>query len=194
MPWAGLPPSSSATQGASNPALSASRDGTKSFSDVRYLVWYFRGLACNVSLLKWEPTLGKVLNAAAEQARIPKFSGSPGFLMVTCCANSRFICFLINQKECSFYFSHLEESMLFSFLLLQIGATQEKGCFNLCFWLVFLGWVSAEHIKTYSSQLQSSSLKDCENVTEIFFPERQENIDCLIAYYYLFCSVKSVVR
>lgn len=123
------------------------------------------GLVCNVLLLEWETNLGMVLNTVAEKAQIPKFNGSPGFLMVTCCANSRFICFLINQKECSFYFSHLVESMLFSFLLLQIGATQEKGCFNFCFWLVFLGWVSTEHVKTYSNQLQSSSLKDCKNLT-----------------------------
>lgn len=74
-----------------------------------------------------------VLSAVAAKARTPKFTRSPGFLMVTCCANSRFICFLINQKECSFYFSHLVESMLFSFLLLHIGAAREKGCFNFCF-------------------------------------------------------------
>lgn len=113
-----------------------------------------------------------VLNTVAEKAQISKFNGNPGFLMVTCCANSRFICFLINQKECSFYFSHLVESMLFSFLLLQIGATQEKGCFNFCFWLVFQGWVSIVHVKTYCNQLQSSFLKDCKNLTKIVLPEK----------------------
>lgn len=123
------------------------------------------GLVCNVLLLKWETNLRMVVNTVEEKAQITKFNGNPGFLMVTCCANSRFICFLINQKECSFYFSHLVESMLFSFLLLQIGATQEKGCFNFCFWLVFQGWVSIEHVKTYCIQLQSSALKDCKNLT-----------------------------
>lgn len=142
---------------------SVKRPNTLFSSGVADVIPVYSGLACNVLLLKWKTHLDVVLNTVAGEAQIPKFSVSPGCLMVTCCANSRFICFLINQKECSFYFSHLVESMLFSFLPLQIGATQEKGCFNFCFWLVFLGWVSVEHVKTYSHQLQSSSLKDCKN-------------------------------
>lgn len=147
------------------PYLSVKSASTPFGCAVAGVVLVCDGLVCNVLLLKWETNLRTVLNTVEEKAQITKFNGNPGFLMVTCCANSRFICFLINQKECSFYFSHLVESMLFSFLLLQIGATQEKGCFNFCFWLVFQGWVSIEHVKTYCIQLQSSALKDCKNLT-----------------------------
>lgn len=145
--------------------LSVKRASTPSGYAVAGVILVCDGLVCNTLFLKWETNLKMVLNTVTEKAQISKFNGNPGFLMVTCCANSRFICFLINQKECSFYFSHLVESMLFSFLLLQIGATQEKGCFNFCFWLVFQGWVSTVHVKTYCNWLQSSSLKDSKNLT-----------------------------